>query len=184
MLRELHGLAKPVDLVLPLFDPLGRVEDRLTCAHGIKDDDIEFLRQRIKELYAEYNALEFALPVGHIHGDAHKGNLMRRVDGTVILIDFERFAFGPREWDLCSGVGTPFKGFQWVAPDEYAQAVDAYGFDVTEWPGFGTLRRMREVAMTTWLMQNVDHSPEARAEFERRVASLRNDILPRVWRAF
>ncbi|MFE3451587.1 phosphotransferase enzyme family protein [Nonomuraea sp. NPDC059194] len=184
MLRELHSLPKPVELVLPLFDPLGRVESRLDGAASVSEKDLAFLRQRLKDLYAEYNALNFALPPGHIHGDAHKGNLLRRVDGRVIVLDFEVFAFGPREWDLSTGVGIPFKGFQWVGDDEYAKAVDAYGFDVTEWPGFHTLRRIREMTMTTWLMQNVDHSPDIRAEFDRRMASLRHDHLPRVWRAF
>lgn len=27
-------------------------------------------------------------------------------------LDFEAFAFGPREWDLSSGVGISFKGFR------------------------------------------------------------------------
>lgn len=184
MLRELHALHKPVDLVLPLFDPLGRVESRLDAAQGIPNEDIEFLRGRLKELYAEYNALEFALPAGHIHGDAHRGNLLRRTDGNVILLDFETFTFGPREWDLSTAVGIPFRGFQWLTREEYAQAVDAYGFDIAEWPGFHTLRRIRETTMTTWLMQNVGHSPEIRAEFDRRVASLRHDDLPRAWRPF
>ncbi|MFI7109696.1 phosphotransferase enzyme family protein [Nonomuraea sp. NPDC050227] len=182
MLRELHALPKPVDLVLPLFDPLGRVEDRLDCAPSVSEADIEFLRRRIKELYAEYNGLEFALPAGHIHGDAHKGNLLRRTDGNVILLDFERFAFGPREWDLSTAVGIPFQGFRWLDYDEYAHAVDAYGFDIAEWPGLHTLRRIREITMTTWLMQNVDHGPDIRAEFDRRIASLRHDVLPRSWR--
>lgn len=184
MLRRLHDVPKPMDLLLPLFDPLARVEDRLDSATTVADEDIAFLRQRVKDLYAEYSTLDFALPAGHIHGDGHKSNLLRRANGQVILLDFEAFAWGPREWDLCTGVGIPFRGFRWVAPEEYAQAVDAYGFDITEWPGFHTLRRIRETTMTTWLMQNVDHGPEIRAEFERRVASLRNDVLPRVWRPF
>ncbi|GGO67075.1 phosphotransferase enzyme family protein [Nonomuraea cavernae] len=184
MLKELHGLAKPVDLVLPLFDPLARVEDRLDCAFTVADEDLGFLRQRVKDLYAEYIALDFALPTGHIHGDGHKGNLLRTTGGNVIMLDFEAFAWGPREWDLCTGVGIPFRGFRWVSPEEYAQAVDAYGFDITEWPGFHTLRRIREITMTTWLMQNVDLSPDIRAEFDHRMASLRHDVLPRSWRPF
>lgn len=184
MLQALHSVPKPVDLLLPLFDPLARVEDRLDCASTVADDVLDFLRQRVKDLYAEYNGLNFALPVGHIHGDGHKGNLLRRTDRRVILLDFEAFAWGPREWDLCTGVGIPFMGFRWVPKEEYAQAVDAYGFDITQWPGFHTLRRIHEITMTTWLMHNVDNSPEVRTEFNRRVASLRHDFLPRVWRPF
>jgi hypothetical protein len=33
--------------------------------------------------------------------------------------------------------------------------------------------------MTTWLMQNVAQGPEFRAEFDRRMTSLRHDDLPR-----
>ncbi|MFF0870230.1 phosphotransferase family protein [Nonomuraea sp. NPDC003560] len=185
MLKELHAPPKPVDLVLPLFGPLGRVEDRLECAQSVSEGDIEFLRRRVKEPYAEYNALEFALPAGHIHGDAHKGNLLRRTDGNVILLDFERFPFGPREWDLsAAAIGVPFQGFRWLDDEEYAQAVDAYGFDIAEWPGLHTLRRIREITMTTWLMQNVEHGHDVRAGFDRRIASLRHEVLPRAWRPF
>lgn len=62
--------------------------------------------------------------------------------------------------------------------------MNAYGCDITKWPGFDTLRRIREIIMTTWLMQNVDESPDIRAEFDRRAASLRHDVLPRVWRPY
>nr|WP_055509970.1 aminoglycoside phosphotransferase family protein [Nonomuraea pusilla] len=158
-LKELHALPKPVHLVLPLFDPLARVEGRLDSATTIDEKDLAFLRGRLHDLYAEYNALTFALPQGHIHGDAHRGNLLRRAGGPVVLLDYEAFAFGPREWDLCTGMGIPHKGFRGVGDDEYAQAVDAYGFDVTDWEGFHTLRQVREITMTTWLMQNVDHNP-------------------------
>lgn len=184
MLRQLHSLPKPTDLVIPPFDPLARVDDRLDQAVSIPTKDLEFLRQRVKDLYDEYNTLDFALPMGHIHGDAHKGNLLHRTDGPVILLDFEAFAFGPREWDLSTGWGIPYRGFQWMKDHEYQQAMDAYGFDITEWPGFPTLRRIREITMTTWLMQNVDHRPDIRAEFGRRLDSLKHDHLPRVWRPF
>ncbi|MEQ4726242.1 aminoglycoside phosphotransferase family protein [Nonomuraea sp. B19D2] len=111
ILRQLHDVPKPVDLVLPLFDPLARVEDRLNSAGNVADDDLEFLRQRVEDLYAEYSSINFALPAGHIHGDGHKSNLLRRAaDGRVILLDFEAFAWGPREWDLCTGIGIPFRG--------------------------------------------------------------------------
>ncbi|MFI7635138.1 phosphotransferase family protein [Nonomuraea sp. NPDC049400] len=110
ILRQLHDVPKPVDLVLPLFDPLARVEDRLNSAGNVADEDLEFLRQRVKDLYAEYSSINFALPAGHVHGDGHKSNLLRRAaDGRVILLDFEAFAWGPRKWDLCTGIGIPFR---------------------------------------------------------------------------
>ncbi|MFG1963343.1 hypothetical protein [Nonomuraea sp. NPDC049028] len=46
--------------------------------------------------------------------------------------------------------------------------MDAYGFDVIEWAGFHTPHRMGEVTMTTWLMQNVEESPDVPAALDRR----------------
>ncbi|WP_157249691.1 phosphotransferase enzyme family protein [Nonomuraea typhae] len=184
ILRRLHALAKPANLTLPPLDPLARVSARLDKAVNVGDVDLQFLRNHTKDLYAEYGTLSFVLPEGHIHGDAHKGNLLRFKDGRTIIFDFEMFAFGPREWDLVTGVGMPYEGFRWIDRETYVQASRAYGFDVIEWPGFHTLRRIREITMTTWLMQNVGHSCEIQAEFERRMISLRNNDLPRRWRAF
>jgi thiamine kinase-like enzyme len=44
--------------------------------------------------------MNFAVPAGLIHGDAHGGNLMRAESGEIILGDWDHVADGPREWDL------------------------------------------------------------------------------------
>lgn len=49
---------------------------------------------------AEYEPVKFALPSVAVHGDAHQSNLIQRLDGIMLLIDFERFAFGSPESDL------------------------------------------------------------------------------------
>jgi len=46
------------------------------------------------------------------------------------------------------------------------------------------LREIRELTMTTWLMQNVGESAAVAAEFALRVASLRERDTRRVWNAF
>jgi hypothetical protein len=75
-LRTLHDLEIPVHLDLPVSDPFGRVDERLAAAAGaaIAVDDVAFLRRRLAELRTDYESLEFALPEGHIHGDAHARN--------------------------------------------------------------------------------------------------------------
>jgi hypothetical protein len=71
----------------------------------------------------------------------------------------------------------------WTAP-QYKDFVDSYGFDITDWSGFGVMRRARELTMTTWLMQNVNESPEIRAEFEKRLGTLKAGKPTVPWQAF
>jgi len=100
VLRRLHDLAPPTTASLPVFDPMPRVLGRLTAAGAnLAESDREFLAGRHSQLQAAYESLSFDLKAGPIHGDAHLGNLMRREDGVVVLIDLEAFAWGPREWD-------------------------------------------------------------------------------------
>jgi hypothetical protein len=46
------------------------------------------------------------------------------------------------------------------------------------------LREVRELTMTTWIMQNIDESPVAAAEFALRVTSLRERDFERAWHYF
>jgi aminoglycoside phosphotransferase (APT) family kinase protein len=126
--------------------------------------------------------LRYRLTPGPIHGDAHNENLMFR-GGQAILIDFERFAWGQPEWDL-SVTATEYLTAGWWSADEYQEFVDSYGYDVTSWrDGFDTLRAVNELAMTTWLMQNVDESAEIAAEYQVRMRTLRGESSPD-WRPF
>ena len=52
------------------------------------------------------------------------------------------------------------------------------------WPGYPVLREIRQLAMTTWIMQNVGESAAAAAEFALRVASLRERDFGRAWNFF
>ncbi|HSX95868.1 MAG TPA: aminoglycoside phosphotransferase family protein, partial [Streptomyces sp.] len=45
---------------------------------------------------------------------------------------------------------------------------------VREWPGCSVLRGARETASCAWVAQHAPDNPRARAEFARRVASLRD----------
>ena len=180
LLKAFHDLGDcPCDLAG--FDPLRTSESRLTIAESVAPADRDFLRARCSELNAQLPQLEFALPVGPIHGDAHTRNLLTD-NGQVVLLDFESAAFGPREWDLLpTAIATERYGLE---EDRYRQFADAYGFDVRGWPGYPVLREIRELTMTTWIMQNVGENPAAAAEFELRVTSLRERDFGRAWHFF
>jgi Ser/Thr protein kinase RdoA (MazF antagonist) len=166
---------------LASFDPLGPSFSRLANADAVARDDSDFLGARCDELNDELQHLEFALPRGPIHGDAHTRNLLTD-NGQVVLIDFESAAVGPREWDLLpTAIGVERYG----RPErQYREFADAYSFDVRTWPGYPVLREVRELTMTTWIMQNIGESPAVAAEFALRVGSLRERDLERAWHLF
>jgi Ser/Thr protein kinase RdoA (MazF antagonist) len=180
LLASFHALGDcPCDLAA--FDPLQAVESRLVNAAGIAAADRDFLRARCADISGQLQDLAFALPRGPIHGDAHTRNLLTD-HGQVVLLDFEAAAIGPREWDLLpTAIGVDRYG----APEEqYQEFADAYGFDVRAWAGYPVLREVRELTMTTWIMQNVAESDDITAEFALRVASLREKDLQRAWNFF
>ncbi|MFC7548957.1 phosphotransferase enzyme family protein [Plantactinospora sp. GCM10030261] len=180
LLRRFHAAGDaPCDL--PAFDPLREVGGRIDAAVDVDEDDRDFLRRHEAQLRERYDDLVFELPSGPLHGDAYVGNLLGR-KGAAVLLDFEATSVGPREWDLTPvAVANRRVGL----PDaEYRAFADAYGYDVTEWDGFPVLRGIREVAMTTWLMQNVAEGPEVAAEFALRVRSMRDGDETVEWHAF
>jgi Ser/Thr protein kinase RdoA (MazF antagonist) len=180
LLAAFHGLSGcPCDM--PGFDPLRITESRLAAPDGVTPEDRDFLRSRCGDLNDQLRHLEFALPQGPIHGDAHTRNLLTD-RGQVVLLDFESAATGPREWDLLpTAIACERYG---LAEEQYQEFAAAYGFDVRTWPGYPVLREIRQLTMTTWIMQNVRESPAAAAEFALRVDSLRERDFERAWNFF
>ena len=180
LLRGLHNAGEsPCDL--PRFDPLCTVRPRLDNGLGLSDDDLEFLTARCEAIDQQLPDVEYALPSGPIHGDAHTGNLLG-APGAALLTDFEVCATGPREWDLVPlAVGIDRLG---LAPARWEEFVTAYGFDVRSWSGYPLFREVRELGMTTWLAQNATESPAIAKEVKLRIQSLRDGDLNRVWTAF
>jgi hypothetical protein len=185
VLRELHELPAPTDFQLPAFEPLPKVPGRLENIRPgyLSADEFGFLAARTAELNEKFARLDFPLPSGPVHGDAHPGNLHRTSDGSIHLIDFEDFAIGPREWDAAV-LSVRHQAFGWETDEDYRQYVDAYGFDASTWPGFPVLRAARELNMTTWLAQKLGESPQVDAEIHRRIADLCDDQFPRTWQVF
>ncbi|MEU1419224.1 aminoglycoside phosphotransferase family protein [Kitasatospora sp. NPDC005751] len=184
LLRKLHALHAPPSLALPAFDPLGRMPERIAAApDSVSEADKEFLVRYAKELQSAYDGLTFNLASGPIHSDAHPGNVLRATNGSRYLVDLEYFANGPREWDLMLPAAYRY-GFDWISASEYESFVSIYGYDVSRDSCFPVLRAIRELNMTVWIMQNVDHRDDIRIEFEQRVSDLRNPSAERRWKRF
>jgi Ser/Thr protein kinase RdoA (MazF antagonist) len=171
LLRLVHALPSP-GFELPPRELLGGVERWLRLAgDAIDPADADCLRERRDGFAAAAAALVQQLPPGPIHGDALPRNVHIGPDGPV-LVDLETFSFDLREHDL---VVMALSRDRYGLPGaEYDAFVGAYGWDVREWEGCSVLRGARETASCAWVAQHAPSNPKARAEFERRVASLRD----------
>ncbi|MGW1030312.1 phosphotransferase enzyme family protein [Streptomyces sp. NPDC002577] len=171
LLRVVHTLPAP-SFALPRRELLGGVERWLRLAgDAIDPADAAYLRERRDGFAAAAAALTPHLPPGPIHGDALPRNVHIGPDGPV-LVDLETFSSDLREHDL---VVMALSYDRYGLPDDaYKAFTDAYGWDVREWEGCGVLRGARETASCAWVAQHAPSNPKALAEFERRVASLRD----------
>ncbi|MFD6158061.1 phosphotransferase enzyme family protein [Nocardia sp. NPDC060256] len=180
LLRDFHALPAP-EFTLPQFNPFSAVPTRLADPGNADPDAVAYLTDLYEELRTKYATLTFDAPLGVIHGDAHRGNVMVSAAGP-LLSDFEVVAWGPREWDLTT-TAMALQRFD-LPQQEYESYVRIYGRDVTQWSGFPIMSGVRELTMTTWLMQLVDHSADRAREFAHRIDSLRAGDRQRRWHAF
>ncbi|MCO1581400.1 aminoglycoside phosphotransferase family protein [Crossiella sp. SN42] len=170
LLKRLHALPAPPG-ELPRWDPLADVRRRLADAEELDAGDREFLETRCAELEAELAAMEYHLPQGVIHGDAHVGNVISTPIGP-LLCDLDSVCLGPREWDL-TPLAVGKLRFRHTG-DRYRQLSRAYGFDVTKWPGFPVLRQVRELKLTTGVLSILRSNPDVRTELAKRMQSFRS----------
>ncbi|MBL3668567.1 aminoglycoside phosphotransferase family protein [Streptomyces sp. M2CJ-2] len=171
LLRVVHALPTP-SFGLPPRELLGGVERWLRLAgEAIDPEDAAYLRERRDGFAAAAAALTPHLPPGPVHGDALPRNVHVGPDGPV-LVDLETFSADLREHDL---VVMALSHDRYGLSDEaYASFTETYGWDVRAWEGCAVLRGARETASCAWVSQHAPSNPKALAEFERRVASLRN----------
>ncbi|MFE9045116.1 phosphotransferase enzyme family protein [Streptomyces sp. NPDC007818] len=172
LLAAVHALPEPAGFTLPRRELLGGVERWLRLAgDAIDPADAAFLRERRDSFAPAAAALVPHLPPGPIHGDALPRNVQVGPDGPV-LMDLETFSSDLREHDLV--VLALSRDRYGLDPAAYDAFTGAYGWDVREWEGCAVLRGARETASCAWVAQHAPHNPKALAEFERRVASLRD----------
>ncbi|MFF2999170.1 phosphotransferase enzyme family protein [Streptomyces sp. NPDC057950] len=171
LLRVVHALPSP-SFSLPPRELLGGVERWLRLAgDAIDPADAAYLRARRDGFAAAAAALTPHLTPGPIHGDALPRNVHVGPDGPV-LVDLETFSADLREHDL---VVMALSRDRYGMPAEaYDSFTRVYGWDVRAWEGCSVLRGARETASCAWVAQHAPANPKALAEFERRVASLRD----------
>jgi len=183
LIRRLHRLETPTVPALPDKKPFEELAGRMSALPYLDPADAEFIRTKVDELADAYESLDFALPIGPVHGDANVGNVILDRDRNPLLIDLDNFAIGPREWDLVQ-TALFYERFGWHTDDEYRAFVDAYGFDVMEWDGYSTLADYREITMTLWLAGKAASEPRAADEVHKRVETLRSGGDRREWKPF
>ncbi|GAA3056197.1 phosphotransferase enzyme family protein [Streptomyces glomeratus] len=181
LLRIVHALPSP-SFDLPPRELLGGVERWLRLAgDAIDPEDAAYLRERRDGFAAAAAALTPHLPPGPIHGDALPRNVHVGPDGPV-LVDLETFAVDLREHDLVVMALT--RDRYGLPAEAYDSFTRTYGWDVRGWEGCSVLRGVRETASCAWVAQHAPSNPKALAEFERRVASLRDGDETVRWYSF
>jgi aminoglycoside phosphotransferase (APT) family kinase protein len=178
LLKLLHPLPTP-DFPLGRLDPFVRVDERISAATSLPEDDRRWLRERLAELKEQWEHRPAGLPECVVHGDAWVGNVARTAEGP-LLMDFERVSIGPPEWDLVS-TALKMTTTGAVTKEEYAEFCTEYGMDVTQWEGYELLASARELRMTTYAAQHAATRPDWRAEAQYRVDCLRGRTTPRPW---
>ncbi|MBJ3812337.1 phosphotransferase [Streptomyces flavofungini] len=177
-LLTLHTLpAPPVDL--PHHDNLRAIRASLSAITALPISTLKFLRSRADQLEGELGRVRFALPEGVLQGDPQHRNALRH-GGEAVLCDWDTVAQGHPEWDLVT-IEVHCRRFGY-SESHYQEFAAAYGFDVTTWPGYTTLRDIRELRMITTNARKVCHAPDSFSEVERRVEGLRSEDSALPWR--
>jgi aminoglycoside phosphotransferase (APT) family kinase protein len=165
-LRRLHGLAVPPGLS-SLWDPLGRVEQRLTAYAARADaraDYVACLSEAIALARAELPRVESALGVGLVHGDPL--NVIVTAEGP-LLIDFDLAGIGPAAWDLVSVAMRAHRfGGERSAFYDFAEA---YGDDVLRYAPAAPLLSIRELLDCSFALSLVGSDPAAPGELDIRM---------------
>jgi aminoglycoside phosphotransferase (APT) family kinase protein len=179
VLRNLHRLPAP-PFTLPALAPFVRQRERISEARTLSDSDRDWLLAHLTGLEARYAALPPGMPWCAIHGDAWAGNVVVTDDSGPVLLDLERFAHGPPEWDLTS-IAVGYTTFGDVTAQQWAQFSDRYGYDVTTWDGFEVLRDARELRKVTFAVQVAGQQPHLAAQAAYRLACVQGRHGPRPW---
>lgn len=170
ILRQLHALPEAPPVALPRYQPLTHLGAVLAGPTGLPPEDHAWLAQRRDELLNRYAELDSALGEGFIHGDAYPGNTLWAGE-QVILGDWDEVAIGPRELDLINTHQGARMGRSQAERDAFTAA---YGWDVTAWSGFQTLREMRDVhTLAAFIERGAAGDQAAASEVAHRIATLR-----------
>lgn len=181
LLHDLHAQPDPPQSPGKLADPFISVVSAIEeQPHAMADEDRDWLKERIASLRGQWNALDFPLPAGLIHGDAHIGNLMRSASGQVILGDWDHVATGPREWDLVQ-IHYIHRRFGRAADEDINAFTTSYGWDIRDWPGLETLIAVREITGLSAHIRTAPYKPFTREQLAYRLDTLRRGETTARW---
>ena len=178
VLRRLHHLPAP-GFDLPRIAPFVRHRERISESVLLSDGDRRWLLRHLDRLEDRFADLPPGRPWCAVHGDAWAGNVVVTSDGPVLL-DFERFSFGPPEWDLTS-IAVDYTTFGDMTADQWAAFAASYGYDVTAWSGFDVLRDARELRNVTFALQLAAERPQLAPQAAYRLACVKGEHGPRPW---
>lgn len=176
--RAIHALST-VDADLAPWDVVARSRRRVAAAAADPDSLLGLglevdtlladLSRRCDRLDHDLARTRWHLPPGLIHGDVHTGNLLLGPSGPV-LCDLDSTGTGPREWDLTPVAhGAARFGRSRAAYDAFA---DAYGFDITTWPGWPTMRAVRDLQCATSTLGTFAGRPDVARQVAHRLRTL------------
>jgi len=183
LLRQLHNLTEFYSEPLPPWNPAVIIEmllAHLRQSNHLAPSDLDLLRRWHNWLAPQLDDQSSELGTGLVHGDAHIGNCVSS-DRGLLLLDFDYVCHGPREWDLIPETLGPRRFGR--SRQDYQDFADAYGYDVTAWPGYRICALTRELLITCWRLDVEAISP-VRAEGERRLRYWRREPTPPGWKAF
>ncbi|MER6516734.1 phosphotransferase [Streptomyces sp. NPDC001553] len=178
-LHMLHTLGRP-PFELPAHDNVRAIRRSLSATTTLPDADLCFLSSRVDQLEVALGEVLFELPPGVIQGDPQHRNALHAAGGSVLLCDWDTAAIGQPEWDLVT-VEVHSRRFGY-GKEHYEEFAEAYGFDVTKWFGYETLRDLRELRMITTNARKARHTPGSIDEVQRRIHGLRQDEAGLPWR--
>jgi aminoglycoside phosphotransferase (APT) family kinase protein len=179
VLRRLHGLPRPT-FELPPVAPFVRQRERIAEATALSTADRVWLLNHLADLEVRYAALPVGMPWCAIHGDAWAGNVVVTDEAGPVLLDLERFAYGPPEWDLTS-IAVDYTTFGEMTAEAWADFSKRYGCDVTAWAGFEVLRDARELRKVTFALQMAGQQPDFAEQAAYRLACIQGRCGPRPW---
>jgi hypothetical protein len=172
LLRDLHAQGDPPILLRQLDDPFASVTAAMNEAPDfLPETSQSWLADRISRLRGQWSTMDFPLPAGLIHGDAHISNLMRAASGEVILGDWDHVAIGPREWDVVQ-IHYMQRRFGRVGDDGIEAFTAAYGWDIRGWPGLDTLIAIREITGLSPYIRSARDRPFSSQQLAYRLRTL------------
>ena len=189
LLKSIHERMKVLKLLHqpPIWNPLKATETRFNMVkkHGLISDTEQYLLTKLlAEVETEYkNNLANSKELQLIHGDSHIGNLLvEESSKKLFMLDFENNSMGIFQWDLIPTL-IAHERFG-LSENQFNSFVKGYGFDLRDSELYESLKLLREVSMTVWLLQKRGESLEIDNQINIRLESLLKGKKNIKWGAF